>query len=108
MIKKMRHQLEPAQAHGRSRDMFQTTDLVPLLAERGIHLSRRAGVPAGHPAAPTSVDGHSRGALRHPGVHPRTTSSRSRRSTSRSARPPGTTSSRRRQARRTQIRRPGK
>jgi DNA-binding Xre family transcriptional regulator len=23
-----------------SRDMFQTTDLVPLLAERGIHLSR--------------------------------------------------------------------
>ncbi|MFJ9372423.1 helix-turn-helix domain-containing protein [Streptomyces sp. NPDC101455] len=23
-----------------SRDMFQTTDLVPLLAERGVHLSR--------------------------------------------------------------------
>ena len=39
MIKKMgigwnQRKLMPA------RDMFQTTDLVPLLAERGVHLSR--------------------------------------------------------------------
>ncbi|MET7929410.1 helix-turn-helix transcriptional regulator [Streptomyces sp. NPDC005349] len=39
MIKKMgtRWNLRKLMA---TRDMFQTTDLVPLLAERGIHLSR--------------------------------------------------------------------
>lgn len=39
MIKKMgiRWNLRKIMA---SRDMFQTTDMVPLLAERGIHLSR--------------------------------------------------------------------
>jgi len=39
MIKKMgiRWNLRKLMA---TRDMFQTTDLVPLLAERGVHLSR--------------------------------------------------------------------
>jgi DNA-binding Xre family transcriptional regulator len=39
MIKKMgmRWKLRKLMA---ARDMFQTTDLIPLLAERGVHLSR--------------------------------------------------------------------
>ena len=47
------------------RDMFATSDLVPLLAERGVSLSREQVFPAGHPATAAFVDGHAHGVVRH-------------------------------------------
>ena len=41
-----------------ARDMFATTDLVPLLAERGVELSARAGIPAGHRHAGAAEPAH--------------------------------------------------
>ncbi len=51
------------------RGMFATSDLVPLLAERGVHLSREQVYRLRHAAAAAAVDGRARGGLRHPGLH---------------------------------------
>ena len=52
-----------------SREMFQTTDLVPLLAERGMPPVPGAGLPAGHPAPAAPVDGHPGSPVRHPRLY---------------------------------------
>lgn len=50
------------------RGLFQTSDLVPLLAERGVHLSREQVYRL--VTAATTVDGHPGGVVRHPRGRP--------------------------------------
>ena len=52
------------------KGMFQTSELVPLLAERGVPPVPGAGLPAGDPAAAAAVDGHPGRIVRHPRSHP--------------------------------------
>ena len=52
-----------------ARGLYMTTDLSPLLAERGINLSAPAGVSAGHPDPRAPVAENADGALRCAGVH---------------------------------------
>ena len=52
------------------RGMFATSDLVPLLAERGVHLSREQVYRLVTAAAAAAVDGHPGRAVRHPRRHP--------------------------------------
>lgn len=64
MIKKMGYQwrLRVLMAQ---RELYQTTDLVPLLAERGVVLSR-ASVSARYCASPPALDGRAGSVVRHP------------------------------------------
>ena len=50
------------------QDMYATTQLGPLLAERGITLSRGAGPPAGHRDPRAAEPGYPGRAVRHPGL----------------------------------------
>ena len=50
------------------RGMFATTDLVPLLAERGVMPVARAGLPACCRGPGTAQPDHSGCVVRHPGV----------------------------------------
>ena len=52
------------------KGMFDTSDLVPLLAERGITAVAVAGLPAGHPDTAAAVAARARGAVRHLRHHP--------------------------------------
>ena len=48
--------------------MFATTDLVPLLAARGVCLSREQVCPAGHRDPRTAQPEHPGRFVRHPGL----------------------------------------
>ena len=50
------------------KDMYATTQLGPLLAERGITLVPGAGIPAGHRHPGAAEPGHAGCAVRHPGL----------------------------------------
>ena len=45
------------------KDMYATTQLRPLLAERGVVAVPRAGLPAGHRGPGAAEPGHPRGAV---------------------------------------------
>ena len=52
-----------------ARGMFATTDLAPLLAERGIQAVVEPGLPAGDGAARAAQPEGADGAAGHPGLH---------------------------------------